>query len=210
MTATAKKTEEPLQPSVSAHAEAARRWKAKVASLGEDLARAQAELDAVEAAAAKAALAGEPLPDMAGLESKVRAITKARQMAQEHVDEAEEQLAEAKRQEAKEAAEVLAGQLVKEAEAVDDTLAELGHRLTALKKLGRRHGELASAAGIRRRRGADEGIRPSALAGAMLHIAPELFEVLGCARPALDQRQPLATALARLHGLAPHLHEVPK
>jgi hypothetical protein len=211
MTATAKKTEEPqaTRPSVEAHAEAARRWRDKVAALGQELTQAQAELDAAEGAAARAALAGEELPDMGGLESKVRALRKARVMAQEHAEAAEEELAAAKREEAAEAAHAVAVQLVAEAEGLDDTLAELGHRVATLQRLGRRHSELASAAGIRRRREAHD-LSPTALAGAVMHAAPEVFSVLNCPRPTSDQRRPLAEALAARHGLGPHLHEVPK
>lgn len=207
MTATAEKTAEPqIRP--EAHAEAARRWRARVAGLGEEMAQAQAALDAAEAEAAKAALEGREMPDMAGLESKVRALKRARQMAVESAEQAEELLAAAQRQEAAAAAELVATEMVGVAASVDDTLAELGHHTATLQKLGRRYNSLASAAGKRVRRGSPD-ISPSALAGALAHACPEIFAALQIPRPIAAQRRPLAVTLAERHGVGgPHLHEV--
>lgn len=210
MTATAEKIPQaaPSRPSIEAHEAALAGWQAKVQSLGRQMDEAQGRLDALEVEAAQAALAGEELPDMGGLESKVRALRKARVMAQEQAEAADEELAAARRQEAAEAAAATAAELVKEAAGLDDCLSELGHRLASLTKLGRRYEKLAQAGGLRRR-GVDP-VGPSALAGAIFHAAPEIFEALRTPRPSLDQRQPLAAYLARRHGVGPQLVEVMK
>ena len=189
-----------------AYAEAARKWRAKAADLGEQMGLAQAELDKVEGEAAKAALEGREMPDTGAYESKLRALKRARQMAVEAAEQAEEGLAAAKRAEAKDAAAAVAVQLVAEASGLDDCLAELGHRTATVQRLGRRHAELMTAAGGRRR--VSDGISPSALAGAIVHAAPEVFAALGAPRPTAAQRQPLAEALAQRHGLAPAIREV--
>lgn len=193
---------------VTTHEAAVKGWQSRIASLGEELAKAQAELEEAETAAAKAVMEGHPLPDSIGpLESKVRTLHKARQMATEQLEEAEANLTAARRQEAADAAALIAPKLVEEAAALDDTLAELGHRLTTLTRLATQHARLADAAGLRRRRAADP-ISPTALAGAVFTAAPELFELLQTPRPPQDSRVPLAVHMGRRHGTGPQIHEV--
>ena len=206
---TAEPQAEPTRASVEAHEIAVERWRAKVADLGRQMDAAQASLDALEVEAARAAVDGRAMPEMGQHEAELRALKRARQLAQERVDAAEEDLAAARREQAAEGAARLAVELVKEAAAMDDTLSELGHRITVLARLARQHGQMADQAGQRRRRTGFD-ISPTALAGAILHAAPELFEVLGTSRPNHGHRMPLATALARRHGVGPQLEEVKK
>ena len=198
---------EPARASIEAHETAVARWRAKVTALGQQMNEAQAKLDSLEVEAARAALEGSAMPDMGQLEAELRALKRARQMAMEAAATAEENLADARRQQAAEAAAVMAAEMVREAAGMDDTLAELGHRLAVLVRLGRQHEQLAVAGGRRHRRGSD-AVSASAVAGAIFHAAPELFEVLQTPRPSHDQRQPLAVALARRHGVGPQLVEV--
>lgn len=190
----------PTAPGAGFHEAAIQRWTSKVASLGEDMAKAQARLDALEVEAAQAALDGKPMPTAMGqVEAELRALKRARQMAQEEIGKAEEALTQLRRDEAREAAAAVAAQLEAEAAALDDTLAEVGHRLTVLSRLGQQYDRLASTAVLRRRRGA-LAISPTAVAGAVMAAAPELLEILGSPRPSHDARRPLAVAMARRHG----------
>lgn len=187
-------------PGAGFHEAAIQQWTSKVASLGESMARAQASLDALEVEAAQAALDGKPMPTAMGqVEAELRALKRARQMAQEEIAKAEEALAEVRRNEAREAAAVVAAQLEQEAAALDDTLAEVGHRLTVLNRLGTQYDRLASVAQLRRRRGALTP-SPGAIAGAVMHHAPELIQILGTPRPSPNTREPLAATMARRHG----------
>ena len=208
MNATAQKqAPETPRPSIEAHEESLRRWTAKVAALGEDLAKTEAELEQLETQAAQAALEGKKLPDMGDVASRARAIKRARVLAQEHAEEAEEALTSARQAEAQAAAAVVAAEIAREAAGLDDVLSELGHRVATLNKLGQRHNALMAAAGGRRRRERNP-IRASDLAGAILHFAPEVFDALETPRPNHNQRKPLADAMAARYGPRPHLEEV--
>lgn len=188
-------TEAPLP--VAAHEAALAKWQGRVAVLGDQLAEAEAKLDAAETQAARAALEGQPLPETLGqLESEIRALKRARAMASEEVLNAEAALEAARRAEAAAAADALGPKLAAEAAGLDDCLAELAHRMNTLGRLGRQHEQLARAAG-RRRRATVDGVAPSALAGAILHAAPELFQLLQIPRPPQDSRQPLAAYYTR-------------
>jgi hypothetical protein len=182
-------------------------WNARAAELWEQMAEAQRRLEALEAEAAQAALDGQPLPSVADAEAALRALKRARQLAMERAAMADEEEQAAKRATAAEAAAALAPKLVAEGAGIDDCLAELGHRLTVLRRIARQHDQLAAEGGMRRRRGA-EPVRASELAGAIMHHAPELADILQFPRPSLDSRQPLAVHLARRHGLGPQLEEV--
>jgi hypothetical protein len=202
-------TESPEAPKAATHidpASAAKalatHWRGRAAEIGASMAEAQTRLEELEGEAATAALEGQPLPEMGGLEAELRALKRARQLAMEKAEMADEEAAAARRASAAEAAAALAPRLVAEAAALDDCLAELGHRLTTLARLARQQDQLARAGGVQRRRSAD-AISISALAGAILHNTPELFELLQCPRPTQDSRQPLAAHMARRHGLGP-------
>lgn len=207
MTATAEKlAPEATRPSIAAHEENLRRWQSKIASLGEELAKAEQELEKLETAAAKAALEGTELPDMGPAASKARALKRARAMASEEAQQAEQELKEARQAEAEAARVIVAKKIVQEARGLDDALAEVGARLEHLARLVSKEYELSRASGAtRRRRMAD--LSPTALAGACMHHAPELLASLNSPRPPADLRQPLAATLAARYA-HPHLQEV--
>jgi len=208
MTATAERPKALPNADPAAAARAlAEHWRKRAAEIGGQMAETEARLEELESEAARAALEGKPLPDMGGLEAELRALKRARQLAMEKAEAAEEEEVQAKRQAAAEAAAAMLPRLVAEAAAMDDVLAELGHRLATLSRLARQQEQLAQAGGQRRRRTPD-AVSPSALAGAILHSAPELFELLQFPRPSHDSRAPLAVHLSRRHGLGPQLHEV--
>jgi hypothetical protein len=188
---------------VATHEQAVQGWRDRIAALGDQLGAATADLENAETEAAKAALAGEPMPDTLGpLESKVRTLKKARAMAAEELALAEDALQTARRTEAKEAAALLAPKLVAEAAGLDDCLAELGHRLTVLRRLAVQYNQQASAAGLRRRQA--DAISPTAVAGAVAASAPELLEIVQAPRPSIDARKPLAAYYTGRFGLGPH------
>jgi len=74
-TATAKRPEALPNADPAAAARAlAEHWRQRAAEIGEQMATTQARLETLETEAARAALEGEPLPDMGGLETELRAL----------------------------------------------------------------------------------------------------------------------------------------
>jgi hypothetical protein len=207
MTQAATKLAEPeALPTPEAAADLVQHWHKRAAEIGADLQKAEAELERLETAAAQAALEGKDLPDTAEAASRVGALKRARLMVMQKLEDAEQEREAALRAVAQVAAAKLAHELAAQAEGLDDCLFELGHRVQTFNRTAKQWLQQARASGQRHRRGFEE-LRPSELAGAVLHLSPEVFDALGVQRPSHAQRQPLAAVAAKKYAAGPRLVE---
>lgn len=186
-----------LKPAPEAPQDAVQHWRGRVAQLENDIIEAEAALATLEAAAGQAALDGEPLPDIASAEAALRALKRAKVLAEENVERAEADLTAEQRKQHAAAASKLAAERLHAAKQIDAALEQLERHLATFDRLGQHWKEQARLAGGRVRPGNPAG--SSRLAGAILAQAPTLFAALGADRPPHAQRQPLAAATDATH-----------
>lgn len=165
-------------------------WKDRITDLESKIKAQQDSLDDLEFQAAQAALEGNPLPDMGAAESTLRALKRAKAMAEEQLKMAEAEATEEQRATHRAAASKLAAERVASAKEIDATLAKLEGQLTHFDKLGQHWKEQARLGGHHIRPGRPTS--PSRVAGAVMAQAPKLFEMLGSERAPTSLRQPLA------------------
>jgi hypothetical protein len=182
-------TKEPI--TADQEARDVRYWESRKVDLGAQIAKVQAQLEAIEDEAAQAALDGQELPDVSKVEAELRALKRARALAHEHVLQCEAATRAAEQAEAREAAAQLAQERIAAAEAVDDLFRQLAAALNAYAALSTRWADTARRGGIQLRRSSEE-LRGARLAGVLLHHLPLLFEGLGIERPPRGIRGPLA------------------
>lgn len=175
----------------------ARYWQGRATDLAEQIAKAQAKLEAIETDAAEAALEGRELPSVVEAEAELRALKRARVLAQEHITQCEAEARAAEQAEALEAAKKLAQERIAAAEAVDELFVKLAAAINTYSAISTRWADATRRGGIRLRRSAEE-LRGARLAGTLLYHLPFVFEGLGAPRPPHNTREPLA-AHTRAH-----------
>jgi hypothetical protein len=182
-------TKEPI--TADQEARDVRYWESRKVDLGAQIAKVQAQLEAIEDEAAQAALDGQELPDVSKVEAELRALKRARALAHEHVLQCEAATRAAEQAEAREAAAQLAQERIAAAEQVDKLFKEVGQAIATYAALSARWADTARRGGIQLRRSSEE-LRGARLAGVLLHHLPLLFEGLGIERPPRGIRGPLA------------------
>ena len=180
----------PTEPTPSP-SERVNSWKERLADLQAKITAQEAALAELEAAAGEAALAGEPLPDVAAAEATLRAFKRAKALAEEQIAMAQAEVTEEQRAAHRAAAARIAAERAKAAQEIDAELVKLERMLKGFDKLGQHWKEQSRAGGLPIRPG--PATSPSRMAGAVLSQSPTLFSLLGVERPQQSIRQPLAT-----------------